>query len=185
MHFVREFLLRVAFRPGARERCAVLTARTVLSGFVPVDDAGGSGEESASGRREKMDCPHCKSSATTERLEGTELGDRRGRCGTCQQGFNERTGTLFNRLQYPTDVVCVLVLWRFRYKLSLRDLSDMCLDRGMEFPDEAVREWETKLAPTLPQHRRGRIGRSWYCDETYLKVKGRWVYVSRAIDRDG
>jgi len=65
----------------------------------------------------------------------------------------------------------------------------MFLDRGGVFAHEAVREWEAKLAPilteTLRKHRRGRVGPSWYCDETYLKVKGRWVYLYRAIDRDG
>jgi transposase-like protein len=57
------------------------------------------------------------------------------------------------------------------------------------FPHEAAREWEAKLAPVLSEirrkQRRGRVGRSWYCDETYLKVKGRWTYLYRAIDRDG
>jgi len=136
-----------------------------------------------------MDCPHCQSSTTTERSERTELGYRQFRCGTCSQGFNERTGTLFNRLQYPTDVICLVVLWRMRYKLSLRDLAEMFLDRGVVFTHEVVREWEAKLATvlseTLRRHRRGRVGRSWYCDETYLKVKGHWVYLYRGIDRDG
>ena len=83
----------------------------------------------------------------------------------------------------------LVVLWRVRYKLSLRDLAEMFLERGVVFTHEAVREWETKLAPvlseTLRKHRRGKVGRSWYCDETYLKVKGRGVYLYRAIDRDG
>src|SRR5215813_6585383 len=65
----------------------------------------------------------------------------------------------------------------------------MFLERGIVFTHEAVREWEAQLAPvlneTLRKHRRGRVGRSWYCDETYLKVKGRWTYLYRAIDRDG
>jgi putative transposase len=136
-----------------------------------------------------MDCPHCQSSATTERPERTELGYHRFRCRTCSGGFNERTGTLFNRLQYPTDVICLVILWRLRYKLSLRDLAEMFLERGVVFTHEAVREWEAKLAPvlseTLRKHRRGRVGRSWYCDETYIKVKGCWTYLYRAIDRDG
>jgi putative transposase len=136
-----------------------------------------------------MECPHCQSSAITERPERTELGYQRFRCRTCEGGFNERTGTLFNRLQYPTDVVCLVILWRIRYKLSLRDLAEMFLERGIIFTHEAVREWEAKLAPvlseTLRKHRRGRVGRSWYCDETYLKVKGCWTYLYRAIDRDG
>lgn len=76
--------------------------------------------------------------------------------------------------------MCLVVLWRVRYKLSLRDLAEMFLERGVIFTHEAVREWETKFAPvlseTLRKHRRGKVGRSWYCDETHLKVKGRGVY---------
>jgi putative transposase len=65
----------------------------------------------------------------------------------------------------------------------------MFLDRGITFTHEAVRKWEAKLAPvlseTLRQHRRRKVGQSWYVDETYLRVKGQWVYLYRAIDRDG
>jgi transposase-like protein len=74
-------------------------------------------------------------------------------------------------------------------QLSLRDLPEMFLERGMVFTHEAVREWEVQLAPLLSEmlrkHRRGRIGLSWYTDETYIKVKGRWTYLYRAIDRAG
>jgi putative transposase len=136
-----------------------------------------------------MRCPHCEAADTRERRERTELGYRRFRCRTCQREFNERTGTRFNHLQYPTDVVCLVVLWRVRYKLSLRDLPEMLRARGIVFTHEAVREWEAQLAPLLSEmlrkHRRGQIGPSWYTDETYLKVKGRWTYLYRAIDRDG
>ena len=82
-----------------------------------------------------------------------------------------------------------MVLWRLRYKLSLRDLSGMFLIRGMVFSYEAVRDWEAKLTPALAEdlrrRRHGRVGRSWYVDETYLKIQGRWVYLYRAIDRSG
>jgi putative transposase len=136
-----------------------------------------------------MRCLHCEATDTVERKERTDLGYRRFRCRTCKREFNERTGTRFNYLQYPTDIVCLVVLWRVRYKLSLRDLAEMFLERGLVFTHEAVREWETQLAPllseTLRKQRRGRIGPSWYVDETYIKVKGRWTYLYRAIDRDG
>jgi putative transposase len=136
-----------------------------------------------------MECPYCQSSATTERPEITAQGYRRFRCRACARGFNERTGSVFNRVHYPPDVVCLVVLWRVRYKLSLRDLAEMFLERGVVFTHEAVREWEAKLTPvlseTLRKHRGGKVGCSWYCDETYLKVKGRGVYLYRAIDRDG
>jgi putative transposase len=136
-----------------------------------------------------MTCRHCGSDTTTERADRTALGYRRFRCQDCQRGFNERTGTPFNRLQYPTDVVCLVVLWRFRYKLSLRDLAEMFLQRGIMFTHEAVRDWERKLAPllsdTLRKRRYSTVGASWYVDETYVRVDGRWQYLYRAIDRDG
>jgi len=125
-----------------------------------------------------MTCPHCESTAITEHLDRTELGHRRFRCRDCQRGFNERTGTPFNRLQYPTDVVCLAVLWRFRYKLSLWDLAEMFLQRGMILTHGAVRDWEVKLAPLLSELLRKRrhraVGKSWYVDEIYVKVQRQW-----------
>src|SRR4051794_40960722 len=65
----------------------------------------------------------------------------------------------------------------------------MFLVRGMMFSHEAVREWEAKLTPALAEdlrrRRRGKAGRSWYVDETYINVDGRWCYLYRAIDRTG
>ena len=81
------------------------------------------------------------------------------------------------------------MLWRLRYKLSLRDLAEMLVERGFEFTHEAVREWEARFASLIADHlrtrRRGQAGRSWYVDETYVNVKGKWCYLYRAIDRDG
>ena len=126
---------------------------------------------------------------TTERSDRTAHGYRRFRCQGCGRGFNERTGSVLNRLQLPTDVVFLIVLWRLRMKLSLRDLAEILLLRGLVFSHEAIREWEAKLAPLLTdalrQRRKGKAGRSWYVDETYIKVAGQWQYLYRAIDRDG
>jgi putative transposase len=65
----------------------------------------------------------------------------------------------------------------------------MFLERGVVFTQEAVCEGEAQFAPLLSEmlrkHRRGRIGHRWYTDETYIKVKGRWTYLYRAIDRAG
>lgn len=136
-----------------------------------------------------MHCPHCSSTATAERPDRTAHGYRRFRCRECGRQFNERTGSVLNRLQVPTDVAFLILLWRLRLKLSLRDLAEILLLRGLVFSHEAVREWEAKLAPLLTNalrhRRRGTAGRSWYVDETYLKVGGRWCYLYRAIDSDG
>jgi putative transposase len=136
-----------------------------------------------------MTCPNCAATATTELTKRTLLGYRIFRCSACQRQFNERTGTPFNYLEFPTDVVLLVVLWRVRYKLSLRDLAEMFMERGFEFTHEAVREWEARFVPLgadqLRANRKGQAGRSWHTDETYIRVGGTWKYLDRAIDRDG
>ncbi len=115
-----------------------------------------------------MRCPLCHSTSTMERSDRTAHGYRRFRCGECKRGFNERTGSVLNRLPLPTDVIFLIVLWRLRLKLSRRELAEIPL---LRVSHEAVREWEAKLAPLLTdalrQRRRGKIDRSWYVDETH------------------
>jgi transposase-like protein len=136
-----------------------------------------------------MRCIECYAADVSERPDRTTRGYRRFRCRACGKQFNERSGGILNRAQYPSDVIALVIFWRLRYKLSLRDLPEMFLIRGIEFSYEAVRDWEAKLTPTLidnlRRRRTGRIGKSWYVDETYIKVNGRWCYLYRAIDRSG
>jgi transposase-like protein len=136
-----------------------------------------------------MPCPHCAATPATARSRRSALGYRTFRCCRCRRNFNERTGSPFNHLQYPTDLVLLVVLWRLRYTLSLRDLAEMFLARGFVFTHEAVRDWEARFAPLLTGRlrakRRGHGGAKWHADETYLRVDGRWCYLYRAIDREG
>jgi putative transposase len=136
-----------------------------------------------------MNCPHCMSIVTKQQRKNTSLGYRTYRCQQCQRAFNERTGTPFNYLEYPTDIVLLVVFYRLRYKLSLRDLAEMFLERGFSFTHEAVRDWEARFAPLITERlrvkRRGQAGISWHVDETYVKVQGKWCYLYRAIDRKG
>ena len=71
-----------------------------------------------------MQCTECDSSEVTERPECTARGYRRFRCRVCGKQFNERSGGVLNRAQYPSDVIALVVFWRLRYKLSLRDLPE-------------------------------------------------------------
>ncbi len=136
-----------------------------------------------------MNCPHCTATVTRKRAKKTNLGYTTFFCPNCRCTFNERTGTPFNFLEFPTNIVLLAVLWRLRYKLSLRDVAEMFLARGFTFTHEALRDWETRFAPLIAQQlrnkRHGQAGKSWYVDETYIKVHGKWCYLYRAIDHDG
>ena len=81
---------------------------------------------------------------------GAGAGRPRTSCGSCARRSN--------RAQYPSDVIALVVLWRLRCRLTLRDLSEMFLHRGIVFSHEAVREWEAKLAPVLAGELRRRRG---------------------------
>ena len=139
-----------------------------------------------------MKCVCCGSAAVTERSEITARGYRRFRCRDCGRQFNERSTGVLNRTCLPSDIIALVVFCRLRYRLTLRDLSEILALRGIEVSHEAVRDWEAKLLPVMGDELRKRrhstrrgSGTSWYVDETYLKVRGRWTYLYRAIDRDG
>ncbi len=136
-----------------------------------------------------MPCPHCAATATAAQPRRTARGYHTFRCRPCRRLGNERTGTPDNHVPYPTDLVLLVVLWRLRYTLSLRDVAAMFLARGFVFTPETVRDWEARFAPLLAAplriKRRGMAGTKWHADETYIKVNGRWCYLYRAIDRAG
>ena len=71
-----------------------------------------------------MNCPHCTSGDTTRLKRTTNLGYPVFRCNNCDRTFNERTGTPFNFIEVPTDIVFQVLFSRVRFKLSLRDLVE-------------------------------------------------------------
>ncbi len=121
-----------------------------------------------------MNCPHCQSVQTKALSKRTDLGYAVFHCRDCCRRFNERTGTPFNFLEMPTDIVFQVVLFRLLFKLSLRDLVQMFLIRGYEFSYETVRDWEARFAPLLAdQVRRRRHGR--VAAGMRMKRISRWV----------
>jgi transposase-like protein len=114
-----------------------------------------------------MNCPYCAATTIKERAKKTKLGYNTFFCTHCRCTFNERTGTPFNSLEFPTDIVLLAVVWRLRYKLSLRDIAEMFLSRGFVFSHEAIRGWETRFAPLITEHlrtkRRGQRGEILVC----------------------
>src|SRR6201996_2618480 len=80
------------------------------------------------------------------------------------------------------------VRWYVAYPLSLRHIEEMMAERGVFVDHATVHRWALKIVPVLAKVFRGRkrsIGKSWRMDETYIKVRGRWRYLYRAVDRDG
>lgn len=136
-----------------------------------------------------MNCPHCHGTQTTKLQRTTDLGYAVFRSQDCGCTFNERTGTPFNYLAVPTDIVFQVLLCRVRYKLSYREVAELFLLRGFRITHETVRDWEARFTPLfaseLRAKRKGKISKTWHVDETYVKVKGDWCYPYRAIDQNG
>ena len=127
-----------------------------------------------------MDCVGCGSVAVTERPDLTAQGYRRFRCRDCDQQFNERSDGVLNRASLPSDIIAFVVFCRLRYRLTLRDLSEIMLLRGFTVSHEAIRRWEAKLLPVMGEalrERRHGIGRSsgqsWYGIVTVTGPSGR------------
>lgn len=94
----------------------------------------------------------------------------------------------FKGNHYPKDAVLYAVFFYVRYAVSYRDLEEILAERGLTVDHTTLNRWVVKYAPLIAaeaQKRKAPTRRSWRVDETYIKVKGRWTYLYRAIDRDG
>jgi putative transposase len=95
---------------------------------------------------------------------------------------------VLKRLHYPLEVILTCVRWYVAYPLSLRHLEEMMAERGIAVDHSTVHRWAIKLLPVLEKaFRRCKraVGKSWRMDETYVKVRGEWKYLYRAVDKEG
>ena len=94
----------------------------------------------------------------------------------------------FKRLHYPVDIIAQCVRWYLAYPLSLRNLEEMMAERGIAVDHCTLYRWVIRLTPLLDKafrrHTRT-VGRRWRMDETYIKIKGQWKYLYRAVDSAG
>ena len=89
---------------------------------------------------------------------------------------------------FERDIIMLNVRWYLSYKLSYRDLSEMAAERGLEVDHTTIYRWVIKFTPELEKTVRRlkrSAGKSWRLDETYIKVKGQWKYLYRAVDKEG
>lgn len=94
----------------------------------------------------------------------------------------------FRRLHYPVDIISQCVRWYLAYSLSLRDLEEMMAERGIHVDHSTLHRWVLRLVPLITKaFRRYKrpVSQKWHIDETYIKIKGQWRYLYRAIDSAG
>ena len=94
----------------------------------------------------------------------------------------------FKGVQFPKDVILFAVWFYLRFPVSYRDLEEIMAERGIVVNHATLNRWVEKYTPLIAQEaqrRKAQTARSWRMDETYIKVKGRWCYLYRAVDKHG
>jgi putative transposase len=94
----------------------------------------------------------------------------------------------FKGAHFPKDIILMGVRWYVAYPLSYRHVEELMEERGVPVDHATIQRWVVKYSPQLEEafHRRKRsIWVSWRMDETYIKVRGEWKYLYRAVDKHG
>ena len=94
----------------------------------------------------------------------------------------------FKGAHFPQDIILMGVRWYVAYPLSYRHVEELMEERGVPIDHATIQRWVVKYSPQLEEafHRRKRpVWVSWRMDETYIKVKGQWYYLYRAVDKTG
>src|SRR3954452_19896512 len=94
----------------------------------------------------------------------------------------------FKGRHFEATLILHAVSWYLRYPLSYRDIEELFLERGLEVDQSTLNRWVLAYVPLI--ERRLRAFRKPHCgsirvDETYIKVRGQWRYLYRAIDKHG
>jgi len=95
----------------------------------------------------------------------------------------------FKWRHFQKELILLVSRWYLSYSLSYRDIEEMMLERGIHVDHSTIQRWVVYYSPLLENefrknHKR-KNGSSWRMDETYIKVKGVWHYLYRAVDKEG
>ncbi|WP_420851906.1 IS6 family transposase [Paenibacillus allorhizoplanae] len=95
---------------------------------------------------------------------------------------------LFKWKQYESTIILLTVRWYLKYSLSYRDIVEMMGERGLKISHTTIMRWVHEFGPEIDKRIRSYLNPSndsWRTDETYIKVKGQWKYLYRAVDSNG
>jgi putative transposase len=94
----------------------------------------------------------------------------------------------FKGMRFPIDVIMIFIRWYVAYPLSYRHIEELMEERGVSVDHSTINRWAVRFLPLIEKlsrkHKR-QVGTSWRMDETYIKVKGIWKYLYRAVDKEG
>lgn len=95
----------------------------------------------------------------------------------------------FKGRYFEKEMILMAVRWYVAYALSYRDIEELMLERGLHVDHSTLSRWVVRYAPQLEdefrKHHKQKTGLSWRADETYIKIKGQWHYLYRAVDKSG
>jgi DDE domain len=105
-------------------------------------------------------------------------------------GMTEPTSAqdLFKGRHFDQEIIILCVRWYITFKLSFRDLVQMMAERGITLTHTTILRWVQRYVPEFEKRWKRYalpVGNSWRVDETYIKVRGQWVYLYRAVDKEG
>jgi transposase-like protein len=92
---------------------------------------------------------------------------------------------VFKGRHFNRSVILLCIRWYLAYSFSLRDLEKMTAERGISVDHATIHRWGVRYSPELLEQfnrRKGAATGRWHMDETYIKVRGHWMYLYRAVD---
>jgi transposase-like protein len=95
---------------------------------------------------------------------------------------------MFTGCHFPPEIVLTCIRWYARFKLSYRDIEELMDERGVRVDHATINRWVVKFSPLLlkaARIHRTAVGKRWRLDETYIRVRGQWKYLYRAVDKAG